>query len=164
MAAAWTRFVWAAGWLLLPLAVGGLSGVATAGSVDTWYQTLEKPPFNPPAWVFGPVWTALYLMMGLAMALVWRAGRGGGAPDLLRRATVAFLVQLTLNGLWSILFFGLQRPGLALFEIVVLWVAIAWTCVAFRPLSKTASLLLVPYWAWVSFAAVLNGSLWWLNR
>lgn len=176
MAAGWRGLAATAGWVLLPLAVGGLSGIATAGSVDTWYQTLEKPVFNPPAWVFGPVWTALYLMMGAAMALVWRAGRAdsgssggsgsgsGGNAGLLRRAVVAFLVQLTLNGLWSILFFGLRRPGFALVEIVFLWAAIGITFVAFRRLSKPAAWLLAPYWAWVSFAAVLNAAIWWLNR
>lgn len=156
------------GWLLLPVAVGGASGFVTAGSVATWYRTIAKPAFTPPDWLFGPVWTALYLMMGLAAYLALRAGRraggGNGGAGTGRAAMTAFLVQLALNGLWSILFFGLERPGLALVEIVALWLAIGWTVREFARLSRVAAGLLIPYWAWVSFAAVLNAAIWWLNR
>jgi tryptophan-rich sensory protein len=145
----------------LPLVVGGVSGMATAGSVADWYPTLEKPPFNPPAWVFGPVWTLLYIAMGIALYLVWRLG--WEQPEV-RWAVALFGVQLVLNGLWSVVFFGLRAPGLAFLEIALLWIAIGATVVAFWRLEPKASALLFPYWAWVSFAAVLNGSIWWLNR
>jgi tryptophan-rich sensory protein len=145
----------------VPLAVGFLSGFATSSSVAAWYPTLVKPSFNPPAWIFGPVWTVLYVMMGVAAFLVWRHGL---ERDGVRAALVAFAVQLALNGLWSILFFGLRSPGWALVEIAVLWLAIAATVWLFRKVDLAAALLMLPYWAWVSFAAALNAAIWWLNR
>lgn len=145
----------------LPLAVGGLSGYATARGVSTWYPTLVKPSFNPPAWVFGPVWTVLYIMMGVAAFLVWRKGLD---VDGVRIALTIFAVQLALNGLWSILFFGMHAPGWALAEIILLWIAIGTTILLFWRVVPAAGALLLPYWAWVSFATVLNASLWWLNR
>lgn len=147
--------------LAVPLAVGGLSGYATSSGVATWYPTLVKPPFNPPAWVFGPVWTLLYLMMGAAAFLVWRRGMDA---DGVKAALAAFTVQLALNGLWSLLFFGLRSPGLALVDIALLWLAIGAAVWLFWRVVPAAGLLLLPYWAWVSFAAVLNGSIWSLNR
>ena len=147
--------------LALPLAVGAASGLATAASVTDWYPSLAKPPFNPPAWVFGPVWTALYATMGVALYLVWR--EGWPRPDV-RTAMILFAVQLVLNGLWSVLFFGLRSPALAFAEILVLWAAIAVTAAAFRTVVPVAGALMVPYLAWVTFAAILNGSIWWLNR
>ena len=144
-----------------PIVIGGLSGFATARGVSTWYPTLVKPSFNPPAWVFGPVWTVLYIMMGVAAYLVWRQGIGA---DGVRVALVVFVVQLALNGLWSILFFGMQSPGWALVEIVVLWLAIGVTIRLFWVVVPAAGALLLPYLAWVSFAMVLNASLWWLNQ
>jgi len=124
-----------------------------------WYASLKKPAWNPPGWVFGPVWTALYAMMAVAAWLVWR--RGGFSTH--RKPLVIFLVQLVLNAGWTPLFFGLHSPGLAFAEIVLLWLAIAATIVVFRPVSRTAMLLLVPYLAWVSFATALNFALWRLN-
>jgi tryptophan-rich sensory protein len=147
--------------LVVPLAVGGLAGWATSAGVAEWYPTLTKPTFNPPAWVFGPVWTLLYLMMGLAVFLVWRRGL---EVEGVRAALAVFVVQLVLNGVWSLLFFGLRSPGLAFAEILVLWLAIGVTSWLFWRVAPAAGLLLVPYWAWVSFAAVLNGSIWSLNR
>jgi len=144
-----------------PLAIGGLSGYATARGVADWYPTLTKPSFNPPAWVFGPVWTLLYIVMGVAAFLVWRKGLDA---DGVRIALAVFAVQLALNGLWSILFFGMRAPGLALAEIILLWVAIGITTVLFWRVTAAAGTLLLPYLAWVSFAPVLNASLWWLNR
>lgn len=144
-----------------PLAVGGLSGIATARGVAIWYPTLVKPAFNPPAWVFGPVWTVLYLAMGVAAFLVWRRGFDTVGVGV---AMTAFAVQLVFNGLWSVLFFGLQAPGLAFADIIALWLAIGVTVVLFWRLVPGAGWLLLPYWAWVSFAAVLNGSIWILNR
>jgi len=145
----------------LPLAVGGLSGFATAGGVSTWYPTLVKPSFNPPAWVFGPVWTVLYIMMGVAAFLVWRRGLDA---EGVRIALTIFAVQLALNGIWSVLFFGMHAPGWALVEIILLWVAIGITTLLFWRVVPSAGALLLPYWMWVSFATVLNASLWWLNR
>jgi benzodiazapine receptor len=145
----------------VPLAVGALSGFATARGVSIWYPTLVKPSFNPPAWVFGPVWTVLYVMMGVAAFLIWKTGF---ETDGVKLALALFAVQLALNGLWSILFFGMRSPGLALVEIVLLWLAIVGTIWSFWRVEPLAGALLLPYWAWVSFASVLNGSLWWLNR
>lgn len=145
----------------IPLTVGGLSGFATSQGVASWYPTLTKPSFNPPSWVFGPVWTALYIMMGVAAYLVWRQGLA--APGV-KLALIAFAVQLALNGLWSILFFGMQSLGWAFAEIIVLWLALLAAVVLFWRVAQVAGWLLIPYLAWVSFAAVLNGSIWMLNR
>jgi translocator protein len=144
------------GWLLLCFAAASMGGFFGPGE---WYASLRKPSWNPPGWVFGPVWTALYAMMAVAAWLVWR--RGGWSAQ--RRPLIFFLVQLALNALWTPLFFGLQRPGLAFAEIVLLWLAIAATLTVFRPVSRAAAWLLAPYLAWVSFAAVLNFTLWRLN-
>lgn len=150
------------GWLALPLAVGGLSGYFTSSSVAGWYRTLEAPPFAPPDWVFGPVWTALYIMMGWAAFLV--ASETGCTARHRRRALGLFFLQLALNFLWSLLFFGLERPDLALIDILALWIAIGLTWRQFARVARLAGWLLVPYWAWVSFAAVLNAGFWWLNH
>lgn len=140
--------------------VGGLSGFATVRGVQEWYPSLTKPPFNPPAWVFGPVWTLLYITMGVAAFLVWQKGWENEAVKV---ALALYLVQLILNGLWSILFFGMQSPALAFAEIILLWLAVAATIVWCWRVSPAAGILLLPYEAWVSFAALLNGSLWLLN-
>lgn len=144
------------------LAAGGL-GVAFVGgrNLDEWYAGLHKPWFNPPSWVFGPVWTVLYVLMGVAAFLVWRRGTGRRA---VRIALGLFVLQLVLNALWTPLFFGRHRIGGALVDIVLLWPAILATIVAFGRVSSVAALCLFPYIAWVSFAVVLNASLWWLNR
>jgi len=147
--------------LLVPLLVGAGSGFLTSGAVRDWYPSLVRPSFAPPSWIFGPVWTALYLMMGLAAWLVWR--KAGSTPAG-RVALGLFAVQLVLNGLWSVLFFGLRAPGPALIEIVVLWVGIAATLRAFWRLDAGAGWLLVPYLCWVTFATALNAGFWWLNR
>ena len=145
----------------IPLLVGGLSGMATARGVGDWYPLLEKPSFNPPSWVFGPVWTLLYVMMGIAAFMVWQKGLDN---RLVKAALVVFVIQLALNGLWSILFFGMRSPGLAFAEIILLWVSVGATVVLFWRLAPVPGLLLFPYLAWVGFAAVLNGSIWILNR
>lgn len=145
----------------LPLAVGALGSLATARAVRTWYPTLRKPPFNPPSWVFGPVWTALYLLMGVAMHLVWTAsGRSEGHG----RAIRLWLAQLVLNLLWSLIFFGRRELGLAFAEILVLWIAIAATTREFASRRPVAGALLVPYLGWTTFATLLNGAIWYLNR
>jgi tryptophan-rich sensory protein len=147
--------------VVAPLAVGALSGFATAQGVRDWYPELTKPWFNPPAWVFGPVWTVLYLLMGVAAYLVWRKGIEQPGVKL---ALLLFLAQLALNAAWSFLFFGMRKPGLAFAEILLLWLLIAATLVAFYARSRVAGLLLVPYLGWVGFAAFLNHALWRLNR
>ncbi|MEO0080064.1 MAG: TspO/MBR family protein [candidate division WOR-3 bacterium] len=147
--------------LALTLGAGALGGLATAPAIPTWYQTLSKPAFNPPQWLFGPAWTVLYILMGVAAFLVWRAGFSAAA---VRLALALFLVQLVLNVLWSFLFFGLRSPLAGLVEIVILWLAIAATLVLFFRVSTVAGLLLIPYIGWVTFAAILNAALLALNR
>ncbi|MEX0807654.1 MAG: TspO/MBR family protein [Dongiaceae bacterium] len=156
----WRAVAALAGFVLLCLAVSAIGGWFTAGSVDGWYQTLAKPPFNPPDNVFAPVWIALYVSMAIAAWLVWRRAGFLGA----RRALGLFVIQLALNLLWTIFFFGLRAPGVALVEILFLLAAIAGTIRAFAPIDRTAAWLLVPYLTWVAFAALLNGAIWWLNR
>ncbi len=145
---------------IVSLGVGALSGLATASSVTTWYTTLNKPFFNPPNWLFAPVWTLLYAMMGLAAGLVWASTDASKSRNT---ALVVFGVQLLLNSLWSILFFGLRNPTLALVEIILLWAAIAFTIKKFRPINSTAAWLLVPYLLWVTFASILNTAIVILN-
>lgn len=144
------------------LGIGYLASTATQSSVDTWFPTLKKPPFNPPAWLFAPVWSMLYIMMGIAAGLVW--GRIDTKRDEVRKALVFFAIQLALNALWSILFFGLRNPLLALIEIIILWLMIYETYVRFGKIDKIAGYLFIPYIMWVTFAAVLNASIWWLNK
>jgi tryptophan-rich sensory protein len=150
------RLLALAGWVLLCFAAASLGGLFGPGE---WYGALKKPSWNPPGWIFGPVWSALYTMMALAAWLVWR--QGGWVQE--RRPLLIFLAQLALNALWTPLFFGWQWPGVAFVEIVLLWLAIAATLAAFYRVSRVAAWLLVPYLAWVSFAAVLNFTLWRLN-
>lgn len=141
-------------------AAGVGSLVTTPQTADgAWYDTLNKPFFTPPDWLFGPVWTLLFLSMAVAGWLVWRARGFSGA----RVAMALFFGQLALNVLWSVVFFGLESPGLGLVEILVLWAAILLTILAFGRVSRPAGWLLVPYLAWVSFAALLNAGIWWLN-
>lgn len=144
------------------LVVGYLSGMVTRDSITTWYPTLVKPVFNPPNWVFAPVWTVLYIMMGVAAGMVWN--RIDTDEENVKKAFKFFLFQLALNALWSYLFFGLHNPLLALIEIVLLWLLIFETYIQFKKIDKVAGLLFIPYLAWVSFAMLLNASIWWLNR
>lgn len=145
-----------AAWLALCFAAAAFG---TQFGPGDWYAALRKPAWNPPNRLFGPVWTVLYTMMGVAAWLVWR--RGGWRAQA--RPLGLFMVQLALNAAWSGLFFGLRRPDLAFGEILLLWAAILATALAFRPVSAAAGWLLVPYLAWVGFAAVLNFTLWRLN-
>ncbi|MFT6399802.1 MAG: tryptophan-rich sensory protein [Bradymonadia bacterium] len=126
---------------------------------DGWFDSLNKPSWNPPGWVFGPVWTVLYAMIGTSGWLVWR-DHGSSA---IRWALALWLIQLLLNAAWSPTFFGMHRPGLALVIICAMWLTIAATIVAFWPLQRTAAYLLLPYLAWVTFATVLNTAIWRLN-
>lgn len=155
------RVVGLAVFLLLSLAAGALGGLWTAPATQPggWYSQIEKPSWTPPSWLFGPVWTALYVAMGVAAWLVWR--RGGWEAN--RGALTLFFVQLVLNAAWSGLFFGLESPGLAMAEIVLLWMFILATLLAFWRVSRVAGLLLVPYLLWVTFASALNFAVWRLN-
>jgi benzodiazapine receptor len=146
--------------IVASLAAGAIGSIFTGPAILTWYTTLVKPPFNPPNWIFGPVWTLLYVLMGVAAFLVWRKGTGNRQ---IRLALVVFLVQLVLNTLWSVAFFGLASPLYGLIVISVLWVAILVTIVLFFRISEVSSILLWPYLLWVSFATVLNSSIWLLN-
>lgn len=144
------------------VAVGYLSGEVTRESVNTWYPTLNKPVFNPPSWLFAPVWTTLYIFMGIAAGLVW--DKIDSQKETVKKGLLYFAIQLGLNALWSYLFFGLQNPLLALIEIVVLWLMIYETFVQFNKVNKVAGYLFIPYLLWVSFAFLLNAAIWWLNR
>lgn len=146
--------------VLLPLAVGALGSVPTFGAVRQWYPTLVRPSFAPPTWVFGPVWTTLYVMMGVASWLVWRQGLA--RPEV-RTALIFYAIQLAFNLAWSWLFFGMRSPLLALLELLVLLALIAVTALRFAAASRGAAMLMAPYGAWVAFAALLNGGFWWLN-
>ena len=137
---------------------GGIGAIATMPKITGWYSTLVKPTFNPLNWLFGPVWTLLFLMMGAAFYLVWMEGKR------IHKALMVFGIQLVLNVLWSFLFFGAESPGLAFVEIIVLWIAIAATILTFERVSKAAAWLLIPYLFWVSFASVLNAAIFQLNR
>lgn len=134
---------------------GLIGSIFTFNSVNTWYLTLNKPLFNPPGWVFGPVWTILYLLMGISLYLVWENKKAG-----LRW----FWIQLVFNSTWSLAFFGLKSPLLAFIIIILLWTSIFKTIMDFRKVNKNASYLLYPYLAWVSFASILNLSIVLLNK
>ena len=146
--------------LAICFAAEGLGGLFTAQSVGAWYLTLQKPAFTPPGWLFGPVWTLLYLMMGIALYSIWNTA-GSGAQG--RSALTLFALQLLLNVAWSAVFFGRQSPLGGLLIIVALLLALALTIWRFRRISPLAAGLLLPYLAWTSFAAVLNFAIWRLN-
>jgi tryptophan-rich sensory protein len=153
-------------WIKLIVAIvvcelaGAIGSIFTVSSVNSWYRTLTKPALNPPAWVFGPVWTSLYALMGIAAFIVWRKGLEN---KKVRKGLMIFGVQLILNAIWSIIFFGMHNPGLALVDIILLWVFVLWTIVAFYKISRTSVYFLVPYIMWISFAMYLNYAIWALN-
>lgn len=142
---------------LAAVAAAALIGALGVQGTTERYAELQQPSWAPPSWLFGPVWTVLYVMIAISGWLVWR--RTGWSKEL-----IPYAVQLVLNAIWTPLFFGANAIGLALIEIVVLWAAIAWTVVTFRQVSRPATALLLPYWAWTSFATALNAAIWWLNR
>ena len=147
--------------ITVPETAGIIGLIFTTPAISSgWYATLTKPALNPPVWVFGPVWTTLYALMGIAVFLVWRAG--WERKDV-KAALGIFGLQLFLNAIWSVIFFGLHNPGWALVDIAALWLTIVWTIVVFYKISKPAAYLLVPYILWVSFAVYLNYSIWMLN-
>lgn len=143
--------------LVFTVGLGTASGYITIGQITGWYATLAKPSFNPPNWIFGPVWTVLYVFMGIAAWRVWRVA------GLFSRPLLLFFAQFALNLAWSQLFFGRHQIGLALADIAAMWVLIVWTTVAFAGRDRLAAVLFVPYIAWISFAAVLNAAIWRLN-
>ncbi len=144
------------------VAVGYLSGVVTRGSIEEWYQFIEKPSFNPPNCVFQPVWTMLYIAMGIAAGLVW--DKIDQKPSEVKSALAFFAIQLVLNAAWSLIFFGLRNPMIAMIEIVLLWLMIYETYIKFSRINTIAGYLFIPYLLWVGFATILNASIWWLNR
>jgi len=143
------------------LVVGYFSGIVTRNSIETWYPTLVKPSFNPPNWLFPPVWTTLYILMGIAAGLIWN--RIEFEKEAVKRALLFFAIQLGLNALWSYLFFGFHNILLALVELVLLWLILYETYLSFKKINKIAGYLLLPYLAWLTFAGVLNASIWQLN-
>lgn len=145
--------------LLVCFAVSGIGAAITATSVGSWYQTLQKPSFNPPDWVFAPVWTTLYVLIAIAGWRAWRRAQTKATSI----ALAVFAAQLALNLAWSLIFFGLQQIALALVEIVILLLAIVANTILFWRIDRWAGVLFVPYMVWVAFASVLNASLWWLN-
>jgi translocator protein len=153
----WIKFIVS---LLVPLAVGGVAGWLTVPEIAGWYAGLNKPSFNPPNYLFGPVWTTLYAMMGIAFFLIWKADADAG---LKKTAMILFAVQLVLNFFWSLIFFNAHQLGWALVEIIAMWLFILLTIFSFGKISSLAAWLLVPYICWVSFATVLNAALWKLN-
>jgi translocator protein len=147
--------------ITIPLAIGAISGFFTVTGVESWYQTINKPSWNPPGWIFAPVWTTLYVMMGIALYFVWKSD----SSEVLKKTAISlFAVQLVLNFFWSFIFFNQQQPGWALVEIIAMWVFILLTIFAFAQVSKPAAWLLVPYISWVSFATILNYTIWQLNK
>jgi tryptophan-rich sensory protein len=146
--------------IILPLSIGAIAGMFTSRAIPEWYATLNQPSFNPPNWVFGPVWTTLYLIMGFSFFLIWKLEAGKKR----NQAIVIFLVQLLLNFGWSFFFFYFQMIGIALIEIILLWSTIVLMLVRFYKLKPLAAYLNIPYLLWVTFATVLNAAYFFLNR
>ena len=147
--------------ILLCQLAGFIGSIFTTPAIPTWYESLDKPFFNPPNWVFGPVWVSLYLLMGISLFVIWQRKENNLQAQ---KGLILFFVQLILNTFWSVAFFGLRSPFLGCLNIILLWSAIFFTIHHFLKISKIAALLLLPYILWVSFAVVLNFSLWILNR
>jgi tryptophan-rich sensory protein len=147
--------------IFICLFAGFIGSYFTTPAIPTWFATLQKPSFAPPNWVFAPVWTSLYILMGISLFLVWQKGH---EDKTVKAAIYLFAGQLVLNALWSFVFFGLRSPLLGLIEIIILWIAILATIMSFMKISRTAAYLLIPYILWVSFASIVNFSIWSLNR
>ncbi|HMS33312.1 MAG TPA: tryptophan-rich sensory protein [Ignavibacteria bacterium] len=141
-------------------AAGLIGTVFTMDSIPTWYAALNKPAFNPPNWLFGPVWTLLYLMMGISLFIVWKEDLKN---KVVKSAFTVFMIQLFLNTIWSIVFFGMQSLSGGLIIIILLWIMILITILKFMKISRVAGILLIPYLLWVSFATFLNFSIFKLN-
>lgn len=145
--------------IIVPLLIGGISGFATATSINDWYIDINKPSFNPPNYLFGPVWTTLYILMGISFYMILQSPK----TELRKKAVAIFCIQLFLNFCWSFIFFKFQLLGLAFIEIIFMLLSIITMITVFYKINKTAALLQTPYLLWVSFASVLNGSIWYLN-
>ncbi|WP_378178975.1 TspO/MBR family protein [Aquimarina sp. SS2-1] len=146
--------------VFLCLLIGFMSSIATQTSINTWYVTLKKPSFTPPNWLFAPVWTTLYIMMGIAAGIVWSKGF---YHKWVKTALYHFGFQLLLNAAWSIFFFGMRNPLIALVDILALFILLLFTIKWFKVVNSTAAYLLIPYLIWVAFATALNFSIWQLN-
>jgi benzodiazapine receptor len=146
--------------IFICLLAGIIGSIFTQSAIPTWYAGLNKPSFNPPNWIFGPVWTFLYLTMGIATFIIWQKGLNHKSVKI---ALAIFICQLILNSIWSIAFFGFQSPVAGLVIIILLWIAILGTIIAFSKISNLAMGLLIPYILWVSFAVILNFSIYRLN-
>ena len=146
--------------ILLPLSLGAIAGMFTSQSVPEWYATLNRPSFNPPNWIFGPVWTTLYILMGISFFLIWKQE----VSKVRNRAILIFLLQLLLNFAWSFIFFYFNMIGHALVEIILLWISIVMMLVVFYKIKPIALYINIPYLLWVTFATVLNASYYFLNR
>lgn len=145
--------------IAVPLALGAWAGMATSSNIASWYATLNKPAFSPPNWLFGPVWTILYILMGISFFLILQT-----KTTLPKRTAIQFaIVQMALNTLWSFLFFHFHQMGIALIEIILLWACILMMIRAFHPINRVAAFLQIPYLAWVSFATILNAAYYFLN-
>ncbi len=145
--------------IAIPLAIGSISGIATAGNITGWYATLQKPFFNPPNYLFGPVWTLLYGLMGVSLYLIWNAP----SSSMRTNALIIFGVQMLLNFAWSFIFFHFKELGWALVEIILTWLSIFTMIVMFSGINKTAAYIQIPYLCWVTFATILNAAIWKLN-
>lgn len=155
-----SKFIIPIFFVLISQFAGIVGSIFTVPAIATWYAKLTKPSFNPPGWIFGPVWILLYTMMGISAYLVWQKW---GESGMARVGVMLFFVHLIFNALWSYLFFGLKNPMFAFFEIIVLWLMILAMIIIYYQINKTASYLLIPYIMWVSFASVLNFYIWKLN-
>ncbi len=145
--------------ILLPLLIGGISGYASASGINIWYMGLNKPFFNPPNYLFGPVWSLLYILMGISFYRILQS-----TPNETRtRAIALFCLQLFLNFCWSFLFFRFQMLAVSFIEIIIMWISIATMIYTFIKIDKTAACMQIPYLMWVSFSSVLNGAIWYLN-
>ena len=145
--------------IVLCVSLGSVGGLVTVSEIPTWYASLNKPSFNPPNWLFGPVWTTLYVLMGISVYLIWKQP----VSKERNKALQLFILQFILNFCWSFIFFGLHATGWALIEMIALWILILLSILHFAKHSKTAAWLLVPYISWVSFALLLNAAIWKLN-
>jgi len=145
--------------ILIVFSFGFIGSLFTSSSIVSWYAFINKPLFSPPNWIFAPVWTLLYILMGISAFLIWKK------RDNLKtkQALIFYGIQLVLNAFWSIIFFGMHNPGLALLEIIILWIFILITLIKFYKINKTAGVLFIPYLLWVSFASILNYAVWILN-
>jgi len=146
--------------IIICQSAGIIGSLFTTPSISTWYDAIQKPTFTPPNWVFGPVWITLFTLMGISLYLIWEKGLRN---KNVKSSLFVFFLQLVLNSLWSILFFGLQSPFYAFVEIIILWAAIAVTIIKFYKISRNAGLILIPYIMWVSVALILNYYVWVLN-